>query len=160
MKKIKLALGQSILEVVLATTLIAVGLIAALSLGNSSQKSASFSRNVNVAGNYSYQVTDWVRNLRTLLGWQNLVYLLQEDDPTNVTYCLNDSLPSTEAEFQALGSGSCPELSTIPDTIFSREISFDLTDVADGKITGSVVTSWQEEELRTNNLSFELTAWQ
>lgn len=160
MIKTRLPTGQSILEVVLATSLIAVGLIAALALGNSSQKSASFSRNVNVAGNYSYQVADWARTLRTYLGWGNFTYLISEDGSENVTYCLNGTLPTTDLEFQALTPGACDEDSFLTGTeIYQREVNFDLTNLASGAITATVTTSWQEEELRTNELTFELTEW-
>lgn len=152
--------GQSILEVVLATTLIAVGLIAALALGNSSQKSASFSRNVNLATNYSYQVADWARNMRTYLGWSNFTYIIQEDNLTSVTYCLNSTLPSSDLEFQALTSASCAEGDTLSGTIFSRELILDLTNLATGTIDAKVTTSWLENTVHTNNLEFELTQWQ
>lgn len=153
--------GQSILEVVLAATLIAVGLVAALSLATNSQKSADFSKSNNLATNYNYQAVDWLRDVRTREGWDNMIYYLSADSGgSSLTYCLNSSLPTDTAGFAALPADSnCSTGGTIPGTSFARQVSFDLSQLPSGKISGTVTTFWQEKVERENNLEFELTKW-
>lgn len=150
--------GQTILEIVIATTLIVVGLIAALSLANNSQKTTNFSKNNSLATNYSYQVVDWLRNLRASLGWATFAYYLGEDSGGNsLTYCLSSSLPETEVGFAALeGSGSCNPDTHLGDTIFSRQVVLDLSDLSSGLVRGQVTTSWQENTLHHHQLDFEI----
>lgn len=153
--------GQSILEVVLAATLIAVGLVAALSLATNSQRTADFSKSNNLATNYNYQVVDWLRETRAREGWSNFAYYLDADTGGNtLTYCLNGALPNSSAAFEALSGGSsCNSGGTIPNTLFSRQVSLDLSQVGSGRITGTVTTYWTDRTQHSNNLEFELTEW-
>jgi len=150
--------GASILEIIIATTIIAVGLVAALSLATNSQKSSDYSRDNNLATNYSYQVVDWLRDIKTTLGWTNLVYYIQADAGGNssITYCLNSTLPTDETSFEALTTGSDCTSSTIPNTVFSRELTLD---ISSDSLSGTVTTYWQEKVQRSNTIELELTKW-
>jgi len=161
MNKKHLFLGQTMLEVVLATLLISMGLIAALALTTRSQKSVNFSRNVNLANNYSYQAIDWIRNFRTTYGWDTLLYYLQADaSGDEVIYCLI-ALPKTLEEFEELTYGECADTeSLVANTTFQREITFNLNAVANKTITGNVNTTWIENILHQVTLTFELSSWE
>ncbi|MFH2019730.1 MAG: hypothetical protein ABII80_03905 [bacterium] len=133
--------GQTILEVLIATALIAISIIAALSLNNSSQKTSSYSRDLNSATTYNNQVIDWLRNLRTQMGWASLTSELVADGSNPLTYCLN-SLPTTPAEFSSLSGGSCAVDDFLPGTIFTRQAEIDLDNLPNS-IYVIVTTSWQ-----------------
>lgn len=151
--------GQSLLEVVLATTLIAIGIVAALSLANTSQKSTNYSKSLNLATNYSYEVADWLRSTRSLLGWDNFTYYLSQDSAgTGVTYCLNSTLPD-ESSFPDLESGPCPEGSYLDSTIYSRSVTLDLSNLASDSLSAEITTSWQENTTRSNTLEIKLNKW-
>ena len=153
--------GDSILEIIIASALIVIGLVSILSLATRSQKTSDFSRDNNHATNYSYEANDWLRDMRNILGFDTLAYYLSEDSLANdTTYCLNSTLPTTEIDFEALDYGECASGDTITDSVFYREISLDLSTLASDYITGIITTSWEGNTTHTNILEIKLTKWQ
>lgn len=153
--------GQSLLEVILAATLISAGLVAALALATNSQRSADFSKNNNTAGNFNYQVVDWLREIRDSEGWGSFSYYLQADTAgSQLTYCLNSALPTAVSGFADLTAGSSCDSASIPNTIFSREVTLNLSLLDSGLLTGTVSTSWVDRTTHSNKLEFEMTKWQ
>src|SRR5690242_14672897 len=98
--------GQSIVEVVIATTLISIGIIAALSLSNYSAKQNTYSKALNDATTLNNQAADWLRSQKTQVGWATLVDKLETDSAgARSTYCLS-SLPAAPETFLDLDPGS------------------------------------------------------
>jgi len=152
--------GSSVLEITIAAALISIGLVGIISLATRSQRSTDFSKNNNLATNYSYQAIDWIRDLRNTLGYDTLIYYLTEDGSNPVIYCLNTNLPTTEANLKALTNSSCAISDHIPNTLFSREISIDLSNLASNYITAIATTQWEGNKTYTNTLEVKLTKWQ
>lgn len=160
MKKDPNKKGTGVLEIIITSALIAIGLVGILSLATRSQKTTDFSRDNNLATNYSYQVADWLRDLRTTLGWDTFTYYLTEDSANPVVYCLNSTLPTEELTFAALVNGSCLPSSVIQDTVFSREVSIDLSNLASDYLTGTITTTWEGNKTYTNILEVRLSKWE
>lgn len=138
--------GTSIIEVVIAATLISVAIIAALSLTNQSQKQNTYAKGLAEATKYATQVADWIRSERDRLGYATLYSV---DDGV---YCLN-SLP---ADYTVMEVGSCGDNSFITNTIFQRELN--LTKTADA-INIVVTMTWMESIERQAKIELELTSW-
>lgn len=157
---IKLKSGQSIVEVVIATSLISIGIVAALSLANYSTKQNTYSKSLNQATAYNSHAADWIRSQKTKIGWASLIDKLQTDSGGGTsTYCLS-SLPSGANDITTLVAGNCDPTDYITGTTFIRELTINLDDVSNGKLTLNVVTSWQEKQTRTATLTMELAQWQ
>lgn len=149
-------LGQTVLEVLVAATIVTVLLVGLLSLIVNSSKSTTYSRNLNQATEYSNQAADWLRNQKKQYGWSAFIEAIQNDSGANtVTYCLNNSL----ADFEPLAAGSCSS-TYISGTNFSREAIMNLSNVADGTIDITITTSWQEtNDIQNATVNTKLTQW-
>ncbi len=142
--------GTSIIEIVIATALISVSVIAALSLTNHSQKQNTYAKSLAEATKYNNQATDWIRTQRSLLGWT-----VMASKPSGI-YCLN----TFPANFNNLPSlGSCAANSFISGTIFQRQITLDTSAQATGKIKITTAVIWLEKIARSATTEMELTSW-
>lgn len=141
----KSAKGQSVLEVLIAATLIAIAFISLLSLNNHSIRTSGYSRNQTTATTYTTQAVDWLRNQRTLWGWETIADKFNTDAGVSATatYCLL-SLPTTIAEFTALLPGDCDTTDVITGTIYSRTITVDTSDISNKSLKVKVNTTWQD----------------
>lgn len=138
--------GTSIIEVVIATALISVSIIAALSLTNRSQKQNTYAKGLAEATKYTTQAADWIRTQRDTLGWATIAS--KDDDE----YCLID-LP---ADFTSLVAGPCDDNAYIPNTIFKRKIT--ITKIAE-TVKIVVTVYWTENVVRQATIEMELTQW-
>jgi len=142
MKKLN---GTSIIEVIIATALINVAVLSALSLINRSQNQNIYARNLAEANKYSTQVADWIRQERETLGWATL----SAKCSGTCTYCLNDIPPS----FTDLTEGSCTD--TITNT-FSRTVT--MTKNTDSLLF-TINTTWVDKTIKAASLEMELRQW-
>lgn len=151
--------GQSILEVVIATTLISMGVIAALSLTNQSQKSNNYAKALDISTAYNNELADYLRNQKTVLGYAALAEKFSNDSVSGTTtYCLS-SLPANSNDLLSLTPGECAETQYVSGTFFIRTISVDTSNVASGIISFSITTSWNDTSERSNTLKLELSRW-
>ena len=135
--------GSTIIEVLIAATLISTAILAALSLGSSNQKQTDFSRYLNQATIYNNQALDWFRNLRTKMGWESFINELDLDTDTGtVSYCLN-TLPEDTAGFAALSANLCGETEVIGATVFQREVTLTFSGAPVDTASVIMTTSWQ-----------------
>lgn len=153
--KLKLALkGSTILEVLIATTLIALSIIAALSLNNNSQKTSSYARDLTTATTYNTQAIDWFRNLRSEMGWGEFYAAIFADNGGNPTYCLA-TLPTDTSGFIALSNGICTTTEYITGTTLIRQASLVLSP---DSLTVVVTTSW-ENDTHSTSTDATITNW-
>ncbi len=143
---IKIRKGTSIIEIVIATTLISIAIIAALSLTSRSQKQNSYARDLAQATKYATQAVDWIRSERDRHGYDT-IYTISEGP-----YCLN-ILPS---DFLVMEPGICNDNTHIPDTLFQREINLTKTAEAMNIV---VSVSWFDTDVRQAKIEMELTSW-
>ena len=159
MKKRVIKRGQSILEVVIATTLISMGVIAALSLTNQSQKSSNYAKTLDAATAYNNQLADYLRNQKSLLGYATLEELFVGHSAGGVvTYCI-DTIPADSTAFLALTPGICGDTDLIAGTTFKRQMEVDVTGSGSGSITATITTSWTDNTVRSAVLNMELSKW-
>ncbi len=159
MKKRSSKRGQSILEVVIATTLISMGVIAALSLTNQSQKSSNYAKTLDAATAYNNQLADYLRNQKSLLGYATIEEVFVAASSGGVaTYCM-DSIPADSASFLALNPGDCDDTDLIQGTTFKRQMEADVTDSGNGTIALTITTSWSDNTVRSAVLNMELSKW-
>lgn len=144
--KLQTKLGTSIIEVVIATALISVAIIAALSLTNQSQKQNTYAKNLAAAGKYATQASDWIRAQRDISGWAT-IYALDDG-----TYCLN-SFPQ---DISLIEPGSCAGNSFLDATIYQRQV--ELTKSADS-INLKITVKWMDNIERQATIEMELTSW-
>ena len=147
--------GSSIIEVVIATALISIAILSALSLTNNSQKTNDSARNLEEANKYATQATDWLRSERDSLGWATMAA------KTPGTYCLNN-LPIPPANFGDITLGDCMATDFLGDnTIFQRKIVINTTnaDKTAGVVKILVQVTWLEKIMRETSIEMELTKW-
>lgn len=148
--------GQSIVEVVIAAALISVGIIAALSLANYSQKQTASAKNLGAANRYNDQAADWLREQKNLLGWETLAAKASQDDVANhAIYCLYD-LPRAPDTFTDLTPGACAADKYIPGTQFVRELNIDTTSQASGSLKFTLTNAWKEATTHSITSEFKL----
>ncbi|MEI6690653.1 MAG: prepilin-type N-terminal cleavage/methylation domain-containing protein [bacterium] len=137
--------GQTIIEVLIVVAVSSIVFISLLSLNNFSTKTASRSRNQNLATTYSTQAADWIRQLRSSYGWEAIADKFQTDanGNTSVTYCLN-ALPSTQASFISLKPSTCTDIQIIPTTSYTRHMVVSLFEINNKKLLISINTTWPD----------------
>ncbi|HSW90063.1 MAG TPA: type II secretion system protein [Patescibacteria group bacterium] len=130
--------GQTLIEILIAITLIVfvlTSLASGLSLG---VRNSRFSANASTAKDRITEAQEWVRSVENQAGWESFYQMVSADNPP-VTYCLT-SLPTSVQEFDALIGSNCLPSETIPNTVFSRAMT--LTVVSPTAIDSLVTISW------------------
>lgn len=132
--------GQTLIEVLIAITLIVmvlITLVSALTLGIRNNK---FARDATQAKDRSREAIEWIRNARAQMEW-DAFYDMINDDGSPVTYCLQ-SLPGNTAATIALSDQACGATSYIPTTLFIRSATFTIVSVTE--ITAVVTVTWTD----------------
>jgi hypothetical protein len=152
--------GTSIVEVVVAAALIAMGVIAALSLMNYSQKQASYAKMYNEATKYNTQAVDWFRAVRAVMGYDALLGVLQNSG-SPVSYCLTSLPASTTSGFSSLSTGHCGPTAYITSSTgqFIRELSASYNSPDTGVISFTITTTWTDKTTHTLTATGEVTKW-
>lgn len=153
--------GNTIIEVLIAATLVSIAILAALSLSSSSQKQTDFSRNIYQASTHNSTLIDWLRNLRTQTGWANFAAKIAQDGGGGtVRYCLNTP-PTNFAEFVAIAPAADCGSDTI-DGNFQREIEISLTSLSGNPPytqANIVITTYWADRTHQTSTETKLTAW-
>ncbi len=151
--------GQTIIEILIASAIIAILLISLTTLSSYSVKSSNYAKQLNQATDYSHQLADWLRNQKQTLGWTSFLQLLQEDTNNDyVTYCFNN-LPDSLTSFRSLTNSVCPQNSFILNTPFQRQATFDLSQTNQGIITVDITTSWHDQIDYHTTMQIKLNRW-
>ena len=154
--------GQSIVETVIATAIISIAVVAALSLMNYTQKQANYAKTLNLAVDFNTQASDWLRQEKTTLGWATIAGKIATDAGAggSVTYCLNVLPTDASGGFTALTSGACGTGAYISGTLFVREVSFTSNTISSGSTEATVSVSWTDSNAtRQNTTTLELSQW-
>ncbi len=120
--------GQSFFEVVLALALVAIILIALVTLATVSVRTATFSRNKNLATRLSQEAIEWLRGQRDA-GWSNFIL-----KATTANWCLvnlNWNQP-----------GSCNSNNVVQDTPIVRQATLSIIDST--TVQADVKASWSD----------------
>jgi len=107
-------IGQSIIEVLIATLIVGTVLTAIASGLTLSLKNTSETKYRELATNLSQEGLEVFRRERNNIGWTGFTEILDSN-----TFCLN-TLPADTTEFQALPAGECEGGTAIAGTTFTR----------------------------------------
>lgn len=138
--------GQSLVEVLIITVLVASILTAIASVVTRSLHSTAENRQKNTATNFSQEAMEMFRRNRQILGWASF-----QSELSSGTYCLN-TLPADATEFAALTPDPCGEGEVVAGTEFSREAEV-TSDSAEVVIR--VTVSWNPSSPREVSISQE-----
>lgn len=138
--------GTSVIEIVIASALISISIIAALSLTNQSQKQSSYARGLAEATKYASQAADWIRTERNNLGWATMY------SQNAGVYCLN----SFPADFTLIEAGACQDGSYLAGTLYQREITLAQNPES---LHVTISVTWKEAIERSATIEMELTSW-
>jgi Tfp pilus assembly protein PilV len=108
--------GQSLVEVLIITVLVASILTAIAGVVSKSLQSTAENKRKSIAANFAQEGVEVFRKNRQILGWETFQSSLDSG-----TYCL-DSLPANEEAFTGMLASACSGGQTIPGTIFTREV--------------------------------------
>src|SRR5690348_13885888 len=97
--------GQSLIEVMFATAVVALVLIAVLSSIILSLRNARFALEQTKATGYAQATLEWLRQQRDIVGW-GVFSTSVINRGSSVKFCLT-SLPSDYAALMALNTGDC-----------------------------------------------------
>lgn len=115
MKNKEQTAGQSLIEVLIITVLVASILTAIAGIVTASLQSTAENKRKSTASNFAQEGVELFRKNRQELGWETF-----QSSVDSGTYCL-DSLPANEEEFVALSPSACAEGQTVGGTIYTRE---------------------------------------
>jgi type II secretory pathway pseudopilin PulG len=107
--------GQTIIEVLIATMVVAVVMTAIASTLTSSIRNTTESKFRSLSTSYAQEGLEVFRREKLLLGWASF-----QDAVTAGTFCLND-LPADTTEFLAMPTGNCTEGVLMSGTELTRE---------------------------------------
>lgn len=118
--------GQVLTELVIALSVVIIGVMALVQLATKSISNAGYSKHQSVSTSYGSSATDWVRKQRDTLGWDAFA------SKAGQTYCINNLAWTT---------GSCGT-GQIGTTGFSREVT--LSSLPPDKLEAVITVKWTE----------------
>ena len=137
--------GQSMFELVMSIGVAALIIIVLVSLVNNALQNAAFSKNKTLAARYAQSATEWLRGQRD----KSITnFLINTGNPPSAkSFCLTDN-PLIDASW--LNTGACvlaPVPEVIPNTIFIRQVDFNVTSLA-GKtnIQATTTVKWTDSK--------------
>lgn len=128
--------GQTIIEVLIASVVVAMVLTAVAAALTVSVKNTAQSRYQEIARSRAQSGLELYRRERTALGWQAFREVVGDG-----TYCI-DNLPSDTAEFATLAQGDCTTGTAVLGNTFTREAR--VTTNGPDEIRVDVTSGWQD----------------
>jgi len=138
--KNKLQAGQSIVEVLIATGVVALVMTALMAAMTLSLQNSSQAKYKALATKLGQEGMETFRQFRNSLGWESFYTLL--NDQGSGEYCLN-AIPTQTAQFQALVSGECADYAISRTGVnFKRDLNLQI--ISSEEIKFVVTVSWQD----------------
>ncbi len=141
--------GQSIIEVLIATVVIALVMTSIVGAMTLSIQSTAESRARSIATHLAQEGLELFRRERATLGWQRF-YDESLSGQASRVYCLN-TIPSTSAQFSSMSAGECGS-ATIDDSPMQREATVVRQNTE--TVSVEVVVTWQNGN-KQNSTSVE-----
>ena len=136
--KNKFQAGQTVVEVLIATGVVALVMTALMAAMTLSLQNSSQAKYKALATKLGQEGMESFRQFRSNLGWESFYTLLNAQGSGD--YCLN-AVPTQTAQFQALASGQCSEY-TISRTGVNFKRELDLEIISSDEIKFEVTVSW------------------
>jgi type II secretory pathway pseudopilin PulG len=150
--------GQSLIEVIMATGVVALVMTALAASMTISVKSAAQSKYRALATKYGQEVLEVYRRERARMGWESFHDILLADG-AGATYCLEETLPPTTQDFIDLeAGGTCQNGFSAAGTTFYREASHSVISADQVQVT--VTVKWMDaDRIREVELRQDLHNW-
>lgn len=139
-RRFKSQSGQTIIEVLIASVVVAMVLTAVAAALTVSVRNTAQSRSQEVARARAQGGLEVFRRERTALGWQAFRNALV----SGATYCIN-TLPGNSTQFVAMSQGACSTGETAIGTTFTREAQVTIPNANEVRV--DVTSGWQDGTL-------------
>lgn len=148
--------GQSIVEVLVATAVVAVVMTAIAAAMTVSVKNTAQAKYRSLGTQLAQENLEVFRRERDRLGWETF-YEVLDDDGSIGTYCFSQTLPTTAQNFVDLtATASCENGFALVGTTFTRSVQYQL-DSTDQVTLRSTVTWLDADNVREVELVQQLT---
>lgn len=127
--------GQTIIEILIATGVIALVMTAIASGLTLSVKNTSQAKYRALASKEAQEGVEMYRRERSRLGWESF-----QSTVSSGTYCLGETLPSTTDGFTTLPIGACSVGYPLGGTTYTRESDVSVINADEVEVT--VTVSW------------------
>lgn len=131
--------GQTIIEVLVATTVVGIVLTGLVIGMTFSLRNAAAAKARSLATRYAQEANEVFRRERDLQGWEPFSSTFQGG--ATRTYCL-PALPETTTEFRSLTPADCSAGTYIQGTDFTREV--EVRRVSPSEVEVSTTVSWPD----------------
>jgi Tfp pilus assembly protein PilV len=147
--------GQTIIEVVIATGVVALVMTAVVAIVSVSLRNTTRAKAKVLATKYTQEGIEYFRAQRNLLGWESMFQAIQQGSGGS-TYCMS-TLPYGEDG----GLASLPNRACLPNEfVDSRQIyqrSAEITTTGSDTLTITVTVTWNDgDRTQTSNATAEL----
>lgn len=158
--------GQTIIEVIIATGIVALVMTAIVSVITVSIVNTAQAKSRSLGTKYGQEAMEFFRRQRSELGWETFVSTI-EADGSSVSYCLT-TIPATTQAFQNLTHHPCVSTNTndyVVDQgrakIFQRQADMTVTTSGTSKtVYITVNVTWQEgDQTRTSKVAQKFEEW-
>jgi len=148
--------GQSIIEVLIATGVVALVMTALMATMTLSLQNSSQSKYRSLATKIGQEGMESFRQFRDELGWETFYEVINSQG--DGMYCLNTT-PATIEQLQALSYGTCTDFPISRTGVaFQREV--DVQIISADRISFQVTVTWQDGlEERNTTLTQEFNNW-
>jgi|SRR5579859_1155137 len=151
--------GQTIIEIIVATGIVALVMTSIVALVSVSIKDASESKSKAIATKYDQEAMEFFREQRSLLGWESFLAVFPQNG-SKVTYCLA-TLPATTLAFTQMSAGACNNAYVDPMKIFTRQTDVQVNTVNGQKVVDvTVYVTWMDGlHLRNFSIAQQFFQW-
>lgn len=129
--------GQSLIEVLVATTGLVFVLVAVVAGFVFSVRNTSFANDQSLATKYAQEGIEVFRRFQNELGWP-LFYTTIRADGSTFSYCMAQT-PQNVSAFQSLPTGTCSQSSVISGTDFTRQLQVTVNSTTEITVVSTVV---------------------
>lgn len=150
--------GQSLLEVMFATIVIALALVALLSSVIASLRNSRVSNEQTAATKYAEEASEWMRQMRDQQGWGFFSSAIENRATGGtLTYCL-PAMPANFSALLAAQAGACDAEDVIPSTVFRRQVVLTVVSPTTINVVVQVIWPGRSGDIITN-LQTQLGDW-
>ncbi len=151
--------GQTIIEIIVATGIVALVMTSIVALVSVSIKGASEAKSKAIATKYDQEVMEFFREQRSLLGWESFLAVFPQSG-SKTTYCFA-TLPATTLAFTQMIASPCSNAYVDPMKIFTRQADVQVNTVNGQKVVDvTAYVTWMDGvHLRNFSIAQQFFQW-
>jgi type II secretory pathway pseudopilin PulG len=151
-------LGQTILEVIIATSVVGLVMTAVVAVVSVSLRNAARAKAKSVGTKYTQEGIEYFRAQRNLMGWESFFEEIQQSGVFS-TFCLASLPYTTNGGLESVPERPCTTSEFVDeDNIYQREAEVTITNVGGQNIvTVTINTTWIDSgRTATSNATVEM----